>query len=118
MEKIAIIVLANEGTDEGLGRVFNALTAAREAKEAGDTVELVFTGAGTRWVEPLNKKDHTLHELFAATRDVLVGACGFCANAFGQTDALARCEVPLLTDFGPAMSYRKYTADGYRVLTF
>ena len=53
MQKIAIVVLSDTVSDEALGRIFNALTAAKEYKEAGDEVNVTFTGTGTngspRW---------------------------------------------------------------------
>ncbi len=47
MPKAALVVLAGTEAREGLGRVTNALITAREFKEAGDEVRLVFEGAAT-----------------------------------------------------------------------
>ncbi len=46
--KVAIIVLAGTETHEGWGRLVNALEVAKEFKEGGDEVTLVFDGAGTQ----------------------------------------------------------------------
>lgn len=48
MAKVAIVVLAGTETHEGLGRVVNALEAAKELKEGNDEVRIIFDGAGTR----------------------------------------------------------------------
>ena len=50
MPKAAIVVLADTETKEGLGRVANALTSAKEFKEEDHEVTVIFDGAGTRWV--------------------------------------------------------------------
>lgn len=62
--KNAIIVMSDPktGSEEALGRVFNALAAAYDYKQAGDEVTLIFQGAGTRWAGELVKIDHPAHE--------------------------------------------------------
>ncbi len=42
------MVLADTETHADRARGANALTTAHEFKEAGDEVDLIFTGAGTR----------------------------------------------------------------------
>lgn len=116
--KIAIIVLADTNTDEGLGRIVNALAAAGEYNKAGDQVNIVFTGTGTKWPSVLAKSDHPAHGLFEDVKSLVDGACGFCANAFGQTEAMKTYAIQLLADSGPFMSYRQYTEAGYQVLVF
>jgi len=116
--KIAIIVLADTETNEGLGRVVNALAAAGECKEAGDEVHIVFSGTATKWPTQLVKADHPAHCLYEAVKDKIDGACGFCANAFGQTDAVQSCDIRLLADSGPFMSYRQFTSENFQVLIF
>ena len=48
MNKVAIIVLAEAGSYESLGRVVNAMELAKESHEKGDDVKLVFDGWETR----------------------------------------------------------------------
>ena len=116
--KVAIIVLADTETNEGLGRIVNALAAAGEYNKAGDEVRIVFTGTGTKWPTSLEMSDHPAHGLYVAVRDLVDGACGFCANAFGQTEAMKEYSIKLLADSGPFMSYRQYTEAGYQILMF
>ena len=118
MSKTAIVILTDTEGNESLGRIVNALTAAKEFKEAGDDVQVIFTGAGTRWVGELAKPDHKLHGLFKEVRGQVAGACGFCAGAFEVADSVKSAEVSLLEDYGSNMSYRKLTSDGYQILTF
>ena len=46
--KAAIILFADTDRPEGLGRLANALTSAREFMEAGDDVAVIFDGAASR----------------------------------------------------------------------
>lgn len=49
MAKAAILVLADTESHADLGRVVNAMVAAKEFKHAGDEVKLIFDGAATKW---------------------------------------------------------------------
>lgn len=118
MQKIAIVVLSDTESGEALGRIVNALSAAKEYKEGGDEVNISFTGAGTKWIAVLNDAGHPAHGLYQVVKDRVAGACGFCAGSFGQTDAAVACGVPLLKDYGDNMSFRKLTGAGYQVVTF
>ncbi len=50
MTKAAIVTLADTESNEGLSRMVNALTVAKELKEEGREMSVVEGGAGTRWV--------------------------------------------------------------------
>jgi len=58
--KTAIIIMSDpkSGSEEALGRVFNALALAGECKQKGEEVAVVFNGAGTRWPGKLTKLSH------------------------------------------------------------
>jgi hypothetical protein len=118
MSKVAVVVLADVETFEGLGRVFNALIAVKEFKDAGDDVRLIFDGAGTKWVGVLSKPDHKAHGLYKSVRDKVVGACGFCAGVFGAADQVKSGEVPLLDEYAGHPSFKKLVSQGYEVITF
>jgi hypothetical protein len=118
MIKVAIVILADTETHEGLGRVVNALEAAKELKETGDDVRVVFDGAGTRWVPALAGADHKLHGLYKAVGDKVVGVCAFCAGAFGAKAGVEATGVPFLSEYDGHPSFRKLLAGGYQILTF
>lgn len=118
MAKISIVVLADTETHGDTGRVANAITTARESKEAGDEVEIIFDGAGTRWIPELENEDHKMHSSFEAVRDTVTGACEFCAGAFGVKEAVRSAGVPLLDEYHEHPSLRTRVADGYHVITF
>ena len=122
--KIAVIILSDpKGGEEALGRVFNALALASDARRNGDETELAFVGAGTRWPAELSKADHPAHALYASVRPQVKGASCGCAAVFGASDGVAACDVPTVTDNPIAgtpglLSIRRYLSAGYQVLTF
>lgn len=71
--KTAIIIMSDpkSGSEEALGRVFNALALASECKQKGDEVAVVFNGTGTRWPGELTKLSHPANGLYNAVRDVV-----------------------------------------------
>ena len=80
--KTAIIVLSDpkSGSEEALGRVFNALAAAYDFTKHGDDVTVLFQGAGTRWIAEVTKNDHPAHALFEEVKDKVAGASSGCAD--------------------------------------
>ena len=122
--KTAIVILSDpKGGEEALGRVFNALAVAHEGLQAGDEVEVVFNGAGTRWPEELTKISHPANVLYNAVRETVKGASHGCAVVFGATDGVKACGLPLLKDKAlagtPGISnLRTYLANGWQTLIF
>lgn len=116
--KVAIFVLADVGTYDGLGRAVNALEAAKQFKESGDNVKVYFDGAGTKWIAELSKKDHIAHGLYETVSDKIDGACLFCASAFGAKDSVKQCQVELISEKDQHVDVRKLVSDGYTILNF
>ena len=117
MSKIAVMLLADTETAEGMGRMANALTLAKEGKEAGDDVRLVLDGAGTKWAPELAKDDHKYHRLFEDVRDK-AGACVYCARAYRVKDEVEAAGVGLVDEYKGHPSVRQLITDGYEVVTF
>ena len=117
MTKVGIVVLADVETQGDKGRAFNALTSAREFKEAGDEVTLVFEGAGTKWVRELADDGGRFGEAFAQVRDV-AAACSHCAGVFGVTEAVRASGLPLLDEYATHPSLKRLVDRGYQVITF
>jgi hypothetical protein len=118
MTKVAVVVLADTETHEGLGRVANALEAVKEFKEAGDDVRLVFDGAGSKWVVELSKPEHKAGELFAAVKDKVSGVCAYCAGAFGVKNGVQAAGVKLISEYEGHPSLKRLIDAGYHVITF
>lgn len=118
MNKVAVVVLADAETHGDLGRVVNAMMTAREFNEAGDQVELIFDGAGTRWPGILSDPGHKSHRLYEQVEPVISGACGFCARAFGAEDSVSDASVGLLGEYHDHPSIRRLVESGHQVITF
>ncbi|MBW3605117.1 MAG: hypothetical protein KY460_09455 [Actinobacteria bacterium] len=116
--KIAIVVLADIETHEALGRAVNAMVTALDCKEAGDDVQLIFDGGGTRWPPVLADEDHQAHDLYTRIEDTVRGACSYCADAFESTEDLKAMGVELLDEYKRHPSFRRLMADGYQIVTF
>lgn len=123
--KTAIVVLSDPktGSEEALGRVFNALAAAYDFQKNGDEVTVLFQGAGTRWISELTKAKHPAYELFNAVKDNVKGASCGCATVFGATNDVEAAGFNLIKN-NPVpgtpglLSLRALIREGYTVLTF
>lgn len=116
--KVAIVVLADTETHEDLGRAVNAMVTALDFKEAGDDVQLIFDGGGTRWPPTLADDSHKAHDLYERVKDTIRGACDYCAEAFETTAELEKVGVALLDEYKRHPSFRALVADGYQIITF
>jgi hypothetical protein len=123
--KTAIVVMSDpkSGAEEPLGRLLNALAFAHESRAAGDDVELIFKGAGTRWPAELAKLSHPAHERYQSVRESVKGASLGCAMRFAVKDDVAASGVALLADTElpgtPGIAgLRAYYADGWNVIVF
>lgn len=121
MSKTAIVVLSEPqaGSDEALGRVFNAMAAAYEFNQSGEDVRIVFQGAGTRWPKELQKVDHPGNKLYKEIEGLIDGISAGCANVFGAEAS----GLDLLTDYklpgtNGVASYLKLHQEGYSILNF
>ena len=123
--KAAIVIFSDpeSGSEEALGRVFNALAAAYDYKQNGEDVTILFQGTGTRWLAELTKPDHPASQLFEAVKDKVAGASCGCAEVFGSTEDVKKSGFDLIKDnpvpgTSGLPSLRKLAGDGYTVLTF
>lgn len=114
MAKFAVVVLADTGTDEGFGRVYNALSAVKQLSAAGNEVGLYFDGTGTRWIDVLSDPQHPAHSLYSAVNDHLVAACAACADVFGAKTSLQRLGKVADSE----VDYQQIVSTGQQILTF
>lgn len=125
MDKAAIVVLADpkSGSEEALGRLFNALAAAYDFKQQNVPVTLLFQGAGTRWAGELANPEHPAYQLFAAVKITVAGVSCGCADVFGARDGAVACGLDLITEnavpgTSGLPSLARLVGEGYTVLTF
>ncbi|MFD9701847.1 hypothetical protein [Lentzea sp. NPDC059081] len=123
--KTAVVVLSDPstGSEEALGRVFNALASAWEFAQGGEALVL-FQGAGTRWPAVLATPEHPAHELYTAVREqVATVASAGCATVFGATEGVEGEDVKQVgQNQAPGTtgvaSIAELVRSGYHVLTF
>ena len=98
--KTAIIILSdpNSGSEESLGRLFNALATAYDYKQTGEDVIIQLQGTGTRWIGELIKSDHIAHELYQSVSDKIAGVSCGCADVFGGSEDALKSGFDLITD--------------------
>ena len=123
--KAAVVVLSDpkSGSDESLGRLFNALATTYDFKQRGDDVTLLFQGAGTRWAGEVVKEDHPAHQLYREVEDKVAGVSSGCADVFGAAEEAERSGFDLIKNnpvpgTSGLPSLRELTASGYSILTF
>ena len=123
--KAAIVVLSDpkSGSEEALGRLFNALATAYDFKQNGDDVTLLFQGAGTRWAGLVTRGDHPAHTLYKAVEDTVAGVSCGCADVFGATEEVEKAGLDLIRDnpvpgTSGLPSLQSLAAEGHTVLVF
>ena len=123
--KAAVIVFSDpkSGSEEALGRLFNALATTYDFKQRGDDVTLLFQGAGTRWAGEVTQEGHPAHDLYREVEDKVAGVSCGCADVFGATEEAEKSGFDLITDNAvPGTrglpSLRELVSEGYSILTF
>ncbi len=118
MPKAAVVVFSELDSDHGdKARVVNALVIAREFKEAGDEVKVLFDGGGVTAAAALAQPEHPLHRLYQNIAENVDGACAYCAKAFGVKEQLEEAGVPLVSDYKQHPSFRALVVEGFEVFT-
>jgi len=118
MIKVAIVVFSEIVTHEGLGRVINALQTAREFKEAGDEVQIIFDGGGVTAAVALADPADKRHQVYAQVADKVAGLCRYCAKAFGAYEKAEELGLRFLSEYHQHPSLRARVAAGYQIITF
>ena len=119
--KTAIMVLSDpkSGSEEALGKVFNALAVAHDHKTTGNPVQIIFAGAGTRWPAELNRTSHPANGLYESVIDTVAGVSCGCADVFGAADqGLQRITTNAVPGTSGLPSVVELQRNGWQILTF
>jgi len=116
---LTIVLLSDTTTHENLGRALHALLYAKQAREKGMDVELIFDGGGVEWAVEMAKKDHKLNGLYEELRasGVVKGVCGFCSAAFSVKDALLEAGDVFLEEDNGHPNIGARIAEGRTIIT-
>ena len=93
-------IFAEFDSHQNMARVVNALEVAREFKEAGDDVQIIFDGGGTVAAAAVADPAHQMHGLYAAVEDKVAGVCRYCARAFDVYDKAEALHCPCWPNTG------------------
>lgn len=117
-QKFVIILQADTDRHEGLARALHALLYAKELKENGADVALIFDGAGTGWAEKLQDPKHKLNSLFVSLQKegAILTVCDFCSTAFKVKDKIKNSPVPLVSEYQGHPSLYKWIHQGYEII--
>lgn len=116
--KVAIVIMANLADASGKSRVFRGLMFARELKDAGDDVTMVFDGSGTQTLATITEPGSRFEHIVEGIHDKIAGACKLCAKSYGVLEKLESQDYPLLADYKNHASLRRLLVEGYQVITF
>ncbi len=119
--KIAIVLQAGSDGHESLARAFHSLVYAKELKEHGADVRLIFDGAGTQWLARFHRPDSEHIQGLALLFEQLKGqgvvyeVCDYCAGAFGVREDLKAKDEPLVAEYMDHPSIAGLVSDGYQI---
>lgn len=116
MAKFAVILHAQPAD---MGRAVHGLLYAKDLKEAGHEVQLIFDGAGTTWIKEFEHPEHKYHGLYQEikTKGLIGGACEYCAKAFKVDDAVTRAGIKFSNEYRGHPSIAKLVQQGYTPIT-
>ena len=113
-------ILLNAGPED-TPTAGNALNYAIELDDAGYEVGVSLDGKATKWPgEFAENPDRPFSHDWGKVRDrgLLIGACGYCANAFEAAQACSREESSLRSGSGEhAPSVAELAEQGYELIT-
>ncbi|MBN2815344.1 MAG: DsrE family protein [Campylobacterales bacterium] len=125
MSKTVIVILSNpqSGSEEALGRLFNALILGSELKQRNKIFEIIFQGTGTRWPFELENENHPAHSLYKDLKENIKGVCTGCAEVFGAKESIKNTGLMLMQEVALAgtsgvTDMAQYIENGDQFLTF
>ena len=117
--KYAIILQAGAETNEAKARAVHALLYAADLAEHGYKVALIYEGAGTGWVNELEKPENAFHQHYLRIKQlgVVEEVCDYCADAHDVKKGLSEKQARLLSgDYEGHPSLSRWADAGYRII--
>ena len=104
------------------GRTIHALKLAKELKEGGAEVQLMFDGQGVQWIERFTQRTEDSHpfvkhygHVFDEVRD-LARACNMCCKRFDSLEAAQKAELPIDGVEREHVNLGKLALDGWQII--
>lgn len=118
--KYLVVLQAGKETHEGMARAVHAFLYARELKEHGHKVRLVFDGAGTEWAEELSNpaSESKIKPMYDEFKKLGISEviCDFCAGAFGVREELQDRQLSLTAEYEGHPSISRWADQGYQIV--
>lgn len=116
MHKVALVIYSTlEGP--GTSAIYRTMMFAQELRRAGDDVQIVFDGAGSKAAAELVQPGHRMHTLFNSVRADIRGVCSYCAKSYGVLAEIEAAGLTLLTDDRGHASLRALLDEGRQIIT-
>ena len=123
MDQKFVIAVLNAGTqpaDNGL--TIHALKLAKELRDGGAEVMVVFEGQGVSWIDRFASRDESSDGFvkhygyaFDAIRDV-THACNMCCKRFEAVDAVTKAGIPIEGAGEDHINLGRLALAGYRII--
>lgn len=120
-----VVSILNPGKEPAdNGRTIHALKLAKELKDGGAEVIVLFNGEGVSWIDRFANRNEDSHKFvkhygyaFDAVRD-LVRACNMCCKRFEAIDAVKAASVPIEGDGEDHINLGKLALEGYQIINY
>lgn len=96
--------------------MMHILLFAKEMKEKGDDVKIIFEGEGVNWAKDLLNEEHPLSNHVKPLMDNII-VCEACANMFGILDDI-KDKLHVENELFGHVSLKKYLDEDYNVIEF
>ncbi|MBP2144063.1 sulfur relay (sulfurtransferase) complex TusBCD TusD component (DsrE family) [Methanococcus voltae] len=115
--KISLLVFSYEKDGAPMNTLmFHVLLFAKELKEKGEDVKILFEGEGVQWAKELINPEHPFKKHVEYLKDNFV-ACEACSSMHGILDDIVG-KVAIENDLHGHISLKKYLDDDGKVVEF
>jgi len=125
MKKVAIVTHMEHASPVDRGRMAHALHLARDLKEGGAQIKLIFAGKSVDWLaqltNPNREEEHPFVRAYGNVFDSVredSEACNFCCIRFDATEAATAGDIPIRGEGKDHMKLGDYVLDGWEIITF
>ncbi|MHB1646475.1 MAG: hypothetical protein EVG15_09010 [Candidatus Acididesulfobacter diazotrophicus] len=121
MKQVAIIIHQGTECQDSVPRVRHALIYAKEIKEAGNNVLLIFDGEGTKWLKIITDEPGQykfLNDLLNEVKSLGIEykACDFCSTRKEVKEDLSNKHIQFLNEYDGHPDIGKLINEGYQII--
>lgn len=138
-KKVLVLILSGMHSYDDVARVFHGLLIAKEFKEGGHHVHLIFDSISVQWIKLFESNEREkvqimkkmkffnprlpqvvekMQMFYDKIKDRIVGVCDACSIFTNVEKFMKDHKLPLKKEHLGHPSYTKYIKEGYIILTF